>query len=181
AHANYENAISQGHQAFLLEEDDCSRDVFFCNVGNLRPGSKVALTLKYVQELPLEADGALRYVLPAILNPRYQLSGCPEDSCLTMKTPVVPLEDLPCTISMVATVSSQHGIERTQSNCSLSPVEYLGDNKTSAQVSLADGHKFDRDVELLIYYSEVHAPSIAVEMGEPETKPGIFFLLCVTS
>nr|XP_010959916.1 von Willebrand factor A domain-containing protein 5A isoform X2 [Camelus bactrianus] len=74
AHANYENAISQGHQAFLLEEDDCSRDVFFCNVGNLRPGSKVALTLKYVQELPLEADGALRYVLPAILNPRYQLS-----------------------------------------------------------------------------------------------------------
>ncbi|KAB1254952.1 von Willebrand factor A domain-containing protein 5A [Camelus dromedarius] len=173
AHANYENAISQGHQAFLLEEDDCSRDVFCCNVGNLRPGLKVALTLKYVQELPLEADGALRYVLPAILNPRYQLSGCPEDSCLTMKTPVVPLEDLPYTISMVATVSSQHGIERTQSNCSLSPVEYLGDNKTSAQVSLADGHKFDRDVELLIYYSEVHAPSIAVEMGEPETKPAI--------
>ncbi|XP_064338242.1 von Willebrand factor A domain-containing protein 5A [Camelus dromedarius] len=171
AHANYENAISQGHQAFLLEEDDCSRDVFCCNVGNLRPGSKVALTLKYVQELPLEADGALRYVLPAILNPRYQLSGCPEDSCLTMKTPVVPLEDLPYTISMVATVSSQHGIERIQSNCSLSPIEYLGDNKTSAQVSLADGHKFDRDVELLIYYSEVHAPSVAVEMGEPETKP----------
>nr|XP_015099567.1 von Willebrand factor A domain-containing protein 5A isoform X1 [Vicugna pacos] len=171
AHVNYENAISQGHQAFLLEEDDCSRDVFCCNVGNLRPGSKVALTLKYVQELPLEADGALRYMLPAILNPRYQLSGCPEDSCLTMKTPVVPLEDLPYTISMVATVSSQHGIERIQSNCSLSPIEYLGDSKTSAQVSLADGHKFDRDVELLIYYSEVHAPSVAVEMGEPKTKP----------
>ncbi|XP_014640493.1 PREDICTED: von Willebrand factor A domain-containing protein 5A-like [Ceratotherium simum simum] len=69
AHTNYENAISQGHQAFLLEEDMSSRDVFCCNVGNLHPGSKVALTLKYVQELPLEADGALRYVLPAILNP----------------------------------------------------------------------------------------------------------------
>lgn len=44
-------------------------------MGNLPPGSKAALTLKYVQEMPLEADGALRYVLPAILNPRYQLSG----------------------------------------------------------------------------------------------------------
>lgn len=44
-------------------------------MGNLHPGSKAALTLKYVQELPLEADGSLRYVLPAILNPRYQLSG----------------------------------------------------------------------------------------------------------
>ncbi|XP_014640481.1 PREDICTED: von Willebrand factor A domain-containing protein 5A [Ceratotherium simum simum] len=171
AHTNYENAISQGHQAFLLEEDMSSRDVFCCNVGNLHPGSKVALTLKYVQELPLEADGALRYVLPAILNPRYCLSGWPEDSCLNMKTPVVPLEDLPYTLSLVATISSQHRIERIQSDCPLSPIEYQGDDKTSAQVSLADGHKFDRDVELLIYYSEVHTPSVAVEMGTPETKP----------
>lgn len=51
-----------------------------------------------------------------------------------MKTPVVSLEDLPYTISMVATISSQHGIDRIQSNCSLSPIEYFGDNKTSAQV-----------------------------------------------
>ncbi|XP_057346279.1 von Willebrand factor A domain-containing protein 5A [Manis pentadactyla] len=172
AHAKYEDAISQGHQAFLLEEDKWSGDVFCCNVGNLLPGSKVALTLKYVQELPLEADGALRYVLPAILNPRYHLSGSPEDSCLDMKTPAVPLEDLPYTLSLVATVSSQHGIERIQSNSPLGPVEYLGDNKTAAQVSLAGGHKFDRDVELLIYYSEVHMPSVAVEMGKPKTKPG---------
>ncbi|XP_019602980.2 von Willebrand factor A domain-containing protein 5A isoform X1 [Rhinolophus sinicus] len=171
AHGNYENAISQGHQAFLLEEDKSSRDVFCCNVGNLHPGSKAALTLKYVQELPLEADGALRYVLPAILNPRYQLSGWPEDSCLKMKTPVVPLEDLPYTLSMVATISSQHGIQRIQCNCPLSPIEYLGEDKTSAQTSLADGHKFDRDVELLIYYNEVHTPSVAVEMGKPTTEP----------
>ncbi|XP_058400709.1 von Willebrand factor A domain-containing protein 5A-like [Diceros bicornis minor] len=171
AHTNYENAISQGHQAFLLEEDMSSRDVFYCNVGNLHPGSKVAVTLKYVQELPLEADGALRYVLPAILNPRYRLSGWPEDSCLNMKTPVVPLEDLPYTLSLVATISSQHGIERIQSDCPLSPIEYQEDDKTSAQVSLADGCRFHGDAELLIYYSEVHTPSVAVEMGTPETKP----------
>lgn len=171
AHTSYENAIIRGHQAFLLEEDMCSRDVFCCSVGNLLPGSQAEITLKYVQELPLEADGAVRYVLPAVLNPRYQLSGCSEDSCLNTKTPVVSLEDLPYTISLVATVSSQHGIDRIQSNCSLSPIEYLGDNKTSAQVSLADGHKFDRDVEFLIYYSAVHTPSVVVEMGEPATKP----------
>ncbi|XP_065793365.1 von Willebrand factor A domain-containing protein 5A [Muntiacus reevesi] len=171
AHTSYENAIIRGHQAFLLEEDMCSRDVFCCNVGNLLPGSQAEVTLKYVQELPLEADGAVRYVLPAVLNPRYQLSGCSKDSCLNTKTPVVSLEDLPYTISLVATISSQHGIDRIQSNCSLSPIEYLGDNKTSAQVSLADGHKFDRDVEFLIYYSAVHTPSVVVEMGEPTTKP----------
>ncbi|XP_021104698.1 von Willebrand factor A domain-containing protein 5A isoform X2 [Heterocephalus glaber] len=171
AHTDYEVAISQGCQAYLLEEDKSSRDVFCCNVGNLQPGSKVALTLRYVQELPLEADGALRYVLPAILNPRYHLSGLTEDSCLDLKTPIVPLENLPYTLTMVATISSQHGINRVQSNCALSPMEYLEGDKTSAQVSLAEGHKFDRDMELLIYYSAVHSPSVAVEMAMPERKP----------
>ncbi|XP_023373099.1 von Willebrand factor A domain-containing protein 5A isoform X2 [Otolemur garnettii] len=170
ARENYETAISQGHQAFLLEEDMSSRDVFSCNVGNLQPGSKAALTLKYVQELSLEADGALRFVLPAVLNPRYQLSGSSQDSCLN-KGPVVPLEDLPYTLSMVATINSQHSIEKVQSNCAFSPLQYLGDDKTSAQISLADGHKYDRDVELLIYYIKVHTPSVAVEMGMPDLGP----------
>ena len=80
AHKRYEEALSGGYQAYLLEEDKCSRDVFCCNVGNLQPGSKVSLTLRYVQELPLEDDGALCYVLPAILNPRYHLSG----ECLSL-------------------------------------------------------------------------------------------------
>nr|XP_037860977.1 von Willebrand factor A domain-containing protein 5A isoform X2 [Chlorocebus sabaeus] len=172
ARTNYEKAISQGHQAFLLEEDSSSRDVFSCNVGNLQPGSKAAVTLKYVQELPLETDGALRFVLPAVLNPRYQFSGSSKDSCLNVKTPIVPVEDLPYTLSMVATIDSKHGIEKVQSNCPLSPTEYLGEDKTSAQVSLAAGHKCDRDVELLIYYSEVHTPSVVLEMGMPKMKPG---------
>ncbi|EPQ16510.1 von Willebrand factor A domain-containing protein 5A [Myotis brandtii] len=171
ARTNYENAISQGHQAFLLEEDDQAGDIFSCNVGNLPPGSKAALTLKYVQELPLEADGALRYVLPAILNPRYQLSGGPEGGGLQMKTPAVPSKDVPYTLSLAATVSSQHAIQSVQCSSPVNPIEYLAD-KTSAQISLAEGHKFDRDVELLVYYSEVHTPSVAVEMGAPATEPG---------
>lgn len=171
AHFNYEEALSQGYEAYLLEEDDYSRDVFSCNVGNLQPGAKVAVTLRYVQELPLETDGALRYLLPAILNPRYQLSEQSANSCLNIKSPIDPLKDLPYTLNMVATITSQHGIEKVQSNCSLSPVQYLADDNTSAQVSLAEGHKFDRDVELLIYYTEVHSPSVAVEMGMPDMKP----------
>ncbi|XP_052044597.1 von Willebrand factor A domain-containing protein 5A-like isoform X2 [Apodemus sylvaticus] len=174
AHREYEDALSQGHQAYLLEEDDYSRDVFSCNVGNLQPGAKVAITLRYVQELLLERDGALRYVLPAILNPRYQLTEQSGKSCLNIQSPIVPLKDLPYTLSMIATITSQHGIERVQSNCSLSTVQYLTDDKTSAQVSLTEGHKFDRDVELLIYYSKVHSPSIAVEMGMLDMKPDSF-------
>nr|XP_023413999.1 von Willebrand factor A domain-containing protein 5A [Loxodonta africana] len=174
AHASYENAISQGHQAFLLEEDVSSRDVFCCNVGNLYPGSKVALTLKYVQELPLEPDGALRFVFPAILNPQYHLSRWPANTCLQIKAPIVALDNLPYTLSMTATISSQHGIKKVRSNCRLTPLKYLGNDKTTAQISLDGGHKFDRDVQLLIYYSEVHTPRVAVELGKPETSSDCF-------
>ncbi|KAL1781729.1 von Willebrand factor A domain-containing protein 5A [Sigmodon hispidus] len=168
AHKMYEEALSGGFQAYLLEEDKCSRDVFRCNVGNLQPGSKVALTLKYVQELPLEDDGALRYVLPAILNPRYHLSDQSVDSGLDLNTPIVPLEDLPYTLSMVGTINSQLGIRTIQCNCPLSSTNYIGEDRTSAQVTLAEGHRFDRDVELLIFYRKVHSPSVSVEMGMPE-------------
>lgn len=44
------------------------------------------------------------------------------------------------------------------------------------QVSLAEGHKFDRDVELLIFYRKVHSPSVAVEMGMSERPSGNFCL-----
>uniref|UniRef100_A0A8C8UGY7 von Willebrand factor A domain-containing protein 5A n=1 Tax=Peromyscus maniculatus bairdii TaxID=230844 RepID=A0A8C8UGY7_PERMB len=165
AHLKYEEDLSGGFHTYLLEEDKCSKDVFRCNVGNMQPGSKVTLTLKYVQELHLEDDGALCYVLPATLNPRYHLSDQSVDSCLDLKTPIVPLEDLPYTLSMVATISSQLGIRTIQCNCPLSSIDYTGENKTSAQVSLAEGHKFDRDVELLIFYRKVHSPCVTVEMG----------------
>ncbi|XP_008589992.1 PREDICTED: von Willebrand factor A domain-containing protein 5A [Galeopterus variegatus] len=165
---NYENEEQVPLEAFFVFPVD--EDSAVCSFEAVVDGKRIVAELQDKTK-PLEADGALRFLLPAILNPRYQLSGLPEDSCLKMKTPIVPLEDLPYTLSMVATINSQHGIERVQSTCPLSPIEYLGDNKTSVQVSLADGHKFDRDVELLIYHSEVHTPSVAVEMGVPESKP----------
>ena len=40
------------------------------------------------------------------------------------------------------------------------------------QVKLAAGHKFDRDVEVLIYYKDSHQPSAVVEAGQASAKPG---------
>ncbi|MBZ3880857.1 von Willebrand factor A domain-containing protein 5A [Sciurus carolinensis] len=66
--------ITRGIDAHNLQESQYSQNVFCFNVGNLEPGSKVEITLRYVQELSLESDGVLHYVLPAILNPRCHLS-----------------------------------------------------------------------------------------------------------
>lgn len=42
------------------------------------------------------------------------------------------------------------------------------------QVKLSEGHKFDRDVELLIYYKDAHQPTAVVEAGAASAKPGEF-------
>ncbi|CAM4560274.1 unnamed protein product, partial [Lepidochelys kempii] len=39
--------------------------------GEFAPGEEAMLTLSYSCKLPLEHDGAARYVLPTVLHPRY--------------------------------------------------------------------------------------------------------------
>ncbi|KAI8517895.1 von Willebrand factor A domain-containing protein 5A [Branchiostoma belcheri] len=71
AREEYDDAIASGEGAFLLEEDDRAGDVFKCSVGNLPPKTSATVRLSYVSELPVEADSSLKFVLPAVLNPRY--------------------------------------------------------------------------------------------------------------
>ncbi|KAM3937485.1 von Willebrand factor A domain-containing protein 5A-like isoform 2-T3 [Leptodactylus fuscus] len=163
ARKTYDEAISQGQQAFLLKEDESSADIFSCNVGNLPPGQEAVVTLRYVRELLVEADGAVRFVLPAVLNPRYT----PKEHAVsvTATRPQVPVGEIPYTLSLSAHFQSAYGIAKITSNCDISPMEYTNEDKTGAKVSLAEGHKFERDVELLAYYLEANKPSVTVEAG----------------
>ncbi|XP_073467512.1 von Willebrand factor A domain-containing protein 5A-like isoform X5 [Aquarana catesbeiana] len=161
AQKTYEEAISQGKQAFYMGEDRNTADIFTCSVGNLPPGQETEVTLKYVQELPVEADGAVRFVLPAVLNPRYT----PIDVSIKSTRPKVPVGEVPYTLSLNAHFQSAYGIAKIESNCNITPLEYTDSDNTRAKVSLAEGHKFDRDVELLVYYLDVTKPSVTVEAG----------------
>uniref|UniRef100_F7CD82 von Willebrand factor A domain containing 5A n=1 Tax=Ornithorhynchus anatinus TaxID=9258 RepID=F7CD82_ORNAN len=172
AQTNYEDAVAQGQEAFLLERDSSSGDVFSCSVGHLPPGQEAKLSMSYVQELPLEADGAVRFVLPAVLNPRYVPAGAAEASSVTSRVPRAARGELPYTLSVSANIHSPYGIEKVQSNCTLGPLEYLGPDRTAAQVSLAEGQQFERDVELLMYYKQVNTPSVCVEAAQPGAQPG---------
>ena len=64
----YDDAMAQGHGAFLLDEE--RPDVFQASVGNLPPGKEVLLKLTYVSELSI-ADGSIRFVVPTTVSPRY--------------------------------------------------------------------------------------------------------------
>ncbi|XP_041092751.1 von Willebrand factor A domain-containing protein 5A-like [Polyodon spathula] len=169
ARDTYDDALSSGQQAFLLEESDESRDVFRLSVGSLPAGQKASVCLSYVTELAVEADGALRYCLPAVLNPRYTPAG---SESLTAPVSGASGGPVPYSLSFSAHLASPSGVAQVKSNCDLTPLEYLGGDKTQAQVSLSPGHKFDQDVELLVYYSHPHQPTAILEGGLASATPG---------
>uniref|UniRef100_A0A673XI06 von Willebrand factor A domain-containing protein 5A-like n=2 Tax=Salmo trutta TaxID=8032 RepID=A0A673XI06_SALTR len=170
AREQYDDSLSLGQQAFLLEESDESPDVFKLSVGSLPPGEKASVSLDYVTELAVQADDGLRLCLPTVLNPRYQPQGIGSGSSALVSS--VPTGSVPYSLSLSARVSSPHPISRVESNCPLDPLNYLNTEKTQATVSLAAGHQFDRDVELLLYYQDTHQPTAIVEAAQTSAKPG---------
>ncbi|XP_039454035.1 von Willebrand factor A domain-containing protein 5A-like isoform X2 [Oreochromis aureus] len=165
----YDDALSSGQQAFLLEESDQSPDIFSLRVGSLPPGESASIRLEYVTELAVQADDGLRFCLPAVLNPRYQPQG---SEGAGVQVTSVPASLVPYSLSFSARVSSPRPISKVESNCSLDPLQYLNTDQTQATVKLAAGHKFDRDVELLIYYKDAHQPTAVVEAGQASAEPG---------
>uniref|UniRef100_A0A3P9DKM3 VIT domain-containing protein n=1 Tax=Maylandia zebra TaxID=106582 RepID=A0A3P9DKM3_9CICH len=166
AREEYDDALSSGQQAFLLEESDESPDIFSLCVGSLPPGESASIRLEYVTELAVQADDGLRFCLPGVLNPRYQPQGA------GVQVTSVPASLVPYSLSFSARVSSPRPISKVESNCSLDPLQYLNTDQTQATVKLAAGHKFDRDVELLIYYKNAHQPTAVVEAGQASAEPG---------
>ncbi|HEY7119922.1 MAG TPA: VIT domain-containing protein [Tepidisphaeraceae bacterium] len=64
----YDDAISQGHAAYLLEQH--RPDVFSVRVGNLKPRQAVTIRLSYVADLET-VDRSIRLAFPTTIAPRY--------------------------------------------------------------------------------------------------------------
>ncbi|MFI5378668.1 MAG: VIT domain-containing protein [Tepidisphaerales bacterium] len=64
----YEDAIADGHAAYMVEQH--RPDVFSVRVGNLKPKQAVTVKLKYVFDLEA-VDGAIRLAFPTTLAPRF--------------------------------------------------------------------------------------------------------------
>ena len=62
----YSDAIASGHSAALAEEK--TADIFSISLGNLPPQKDAELCLKLAGELPLDAEGGVRFSLPAVLK-----------------------------------------------------------------------------------------------------------------
>ncbi|XP_073669403.1 von Willebrand factor A domain-containing protein 5A-like isoform X2 [Paramisgurnus dabryanus] len=169
ARDQYDDAVSSGQKAFLLEESEESSDVFRLSVGCLSPGQNADITITYITELSVQADHSLRFCLPAVLNPRYTPAG----SAAGIVSEISSVCDaVPYTLTLSVHVSSSNPISKLESNCTLDPLVFLNSDHTQATVNLRSGHKFDKDVELFLYYQNTHQPTAIVEAGVTTAKPG---------
>ncbi|XP_046842450.1 von Willebrand factor A domain-containing protein 5A-like [Xenia sp. Carnegie-2017] len=73
AREKYKEAVSSGRTAAFGEEKQ--GDIFSLVLGNLPPKEMAVLELTMVGELNVEAGGAVRFVLPKVLKPRYTPTG----------------------------------------------------------------------------------------------------------
>ncbi|XP_058623870.1 von Willebrand factor A domain-containing protein 5A-like isoform X4 [Onychostoma macrolepis] len=167
ARDQYDDAVSSGQQAFLLEESAESPDVFRLSVGCLSAGQNAAVTIIYATELAVQADHSLRFCLPAVLNPRYTPAGSAAGIVSEISSGAVPY-----TLTLSVHVSSPKPISKLESNCTLDPLVFLHSDHTQATVNLSPGHMFDKDVELFVYYQDTHQPSAIVEAGVTTAPPG---------
>jgi Ca-activated chloride channel family protein len=68
ARQQYDDAISQGQTASLLEQE--RPNVFRMSLGNILPGDTIDIKVKYVEVL-IPVDGTYEFVYPTVVGPRY--------------------------------------------------------------------------------------------------------------
>ncbi|XP_073688686.1 von Willebrand factor A domain-containing protein 5A-like [Garra rufa] len=176
ARDQYDDAVSSGQQAFLLEESAESPDVFKLSVGCLSAGQNAAVTIIYVTELAVQDDHSLRFCLPAVLNPRYTPAGTTAAASGSDAGIVSEISSgcgaVPYTLTLSVHVSSPKPISKLESNCTLDPLVFVNSDHTQATVNLSPGHMFDKDVELFVFYQDTHQPSAIVEAGVATSPSG---------
>ncbi|NWS18422.1 VMA5A protein, partial [Pachyramphus minor] len=160
---------------YLQDQSRYPGEVFACFLGTLSPGSELVVTLHYVQELPRELDGAARFVLPHTLHPYTKLNrrACALPSTMFFLAAWNCLSSqLPYSLLLTASLQSPRGVTNVQANCSLTPLIYTAQDRSTAQVSLAGSPPRQHDLELLVYFGDPSAVSAVVEKGNPEALPG---------
>ncbi|KAK3729136.1 hypothetical protein QZH41_005822 [Actinostola sp. cb2023] len=171
ARDTYDDAISSGHSAFLLEESDESSDIFQINVGNLPPKQSATVELTFVTTLSVEKEGRVVFVLPAVLNPRYS----PSDSKPSVSTtlPTIASVSTKYSFDFVLEVQCASLIEEITSPCNPLKVVINPEDNRQATVRLGEEFKFDADVQVHVLCSKPFEPHALVENGVTKLKDGI--------
>ncbi|ESO09061.1 hypothetical protein HELRODRAFT_74072, partial [Helobdella robusta] len=168
AKKNYDAAVQSGHVATLLEEEDFVSDIFICKIGNLLPKKTAVVKFSYVTEISIQADGSLKFVLPTLLNPRYNPDVSKGGLEKSPSIKRVAACDQPYEFVVNATISGLDILNVTSFKDKILSSLVNG----STEVKLQDKFVADHDFELEIAIKEPHKPFAVMEKGS-EDKDGI--------
>ena len=158
----YDEALEQGHGAYLLDEE--RPDVFTASVGNVPPGGEVLLRLTYVTELGFEGD-AVRFTLPTTVSPRYAPAddrlGVGRSAEQALNPPVA--WSVPYGLDVTIVMDMPGRVTRVESPSH--PIAVALDG-WRATVSLANANAaLDRDLVVLAAAEGLSAPHALLERG----------------
>ena len=158
AKQDYDDAIASGFTAAFVEEK--SGDIFSISLGNLPPKAEAELNLKLVGELPIDAEGAVRFTLPAVLKPRYSPFGSAN-----------PLAQVDCATrgEAPAVYSFEMAVRKEGVASITSPTHTISDKEDGGVIRIApakeDAKPLDKDLIILVKRSRPHLPSAVCELG----------------
>jgi len=151
AFVEYDEALAQGHGAFLLDEE--RPNIFTLSVGNVKPRHTVDIEVSYVTTLA--TDGAeVRFTLPTTISPRYTPADMPDRDGIpegTLINPELRL-DVPYGLSLHLDIADPQRIAKIECPSHQIRTTY-GDDNVAVEFS-ADTVKMDHDFVLTITYRE---------------------------
>lgn len=87
AFKKYDDAMSKGDGAYLLDED--RPNIFTLSVGNLNPGSSAIIEIEYVSLLDSSGNN-VKFYLPTTISPRYISKNIPDQNGIPVAETVNP-------------------------------------------------------------------------------------------
>lgn len=172
----YDEAIADGHGAFMVEQD--RPDVFTARVGNIKPRQAATIRLTYVCALD-RVDRSIRIAFPTTIAPRYQTATAtdPIEAAIDGHTLNPPhVLSVPYGLSLDVDVALGRELARVSSPSHA--IDVINGEDGTCRVSFAgDVAEMDRDVVLLIGLKREQSPQVqAAPGGEGETYLAVTFV-----
>jgi len=153
----YDDAITSGLTAAYAEEK--AGDIFSLSLGNLPSGSEAKIKLRMVGELPIDADGRVRFTLPSVLKPRYTPEGS-SDPLAATQNPSVKQASVTGVLKFRMSIEGAKRVAEVSSPTHQLQTE---EEKDCVNVYIAGEGPVRGDVTILIGYKDPHEPMAIVE------------------
>uniref|UniRef100_A0A6P8R189 Poly [ADP-ribose] polymerase n=1 Tax=Geotrypetes seraphini TaxID=260995 RepID=A0A6P8R189_GEOSA len=152
AHQEYRQAVSEGHGAYLMDQD--APDVFTVSVGNLPAEATVLIKITYITELSMQW-GSVYFRVPAAVAPWQQDKALKENTQDTVEKVYIKTGDaqkgafsldmsveMPYKIEYISSLTHKIKIKKTDCKAVISTCEgsSLDSDGFDLQISMCDAH-----------------------------------------